>query len=78
MIGIISITATLVFDESETAGHVSMHRTFEAATALCLGNVQSACSASGSGNVTAHKASVAEDVLEQGSADATTWQQDRD
>lgn len=33
MIGIISITSTLVFDESKSADRVSMHKPDEAATA---------------------------------------------
>lgn len=66
MIGIICITATLVFDESESAGRVSMHMTFAAATVPCLGDIQSACSASWSGDVAAHKASIAKGVLNSG------------
>lgn len=70
MIGIICITATLIFDESESAGCVSIHRAFKIATVPCLGDVQSACSASWSRNVTAHKASIAKGVLDLGAAEA--------
>lgn len=78
MIGIICITATLVFDESESAGCVSMRINFEAATAPCLRDIQSACSASWSGNVAAHKASIAKRVLELGAAEAMRRRQDGD
>ncbi len=76
MIGIICITATLVFDESESAGGVSMHNTSKAAKASCLRDIQSACSASWSGNVAAHKTSVAIAVLEFGPAEAMRRRQD--
>ena len=76
MICIICITAALVFDESETAGGVSMNITSKAATASCLGDIQSACSASWSGNVAAHKTSVATSVLDFGPAEAMRRRQD--
>ena len=66
MIGVICITATLVFDESESADRVSMQRSSETAIAPCLGDIQSACSASWSGNVASHKASIAKGELELG------------
>ena len=66
VIGIICITATLIFNESKSVYRMSMHRTLEAARESFHGYVQSACSASWCGNVTAHKAPIAEDVLEEG------------
>lgn len=78
VIGIICIATTLVFNKGKSADRVSMLLTFVVERVPFLGNVQSACSASWSGNVTAHKASIAEDVLERGWAGTTGWQQDGD
>ena len=78
MIGIICITATLVFDESESAGRVSTQRALEAATVPRLEDIQSACSASWSRNVTAHKASIAKGGLELKAAEAMRRPQDGD
>ena len=78
MIGIICITSTLIFDESESADRVSMHRSCKIATAPCLGDVQSACSASWGGNVAAHKASIAKGVLDLEAAQAMRQAQEED
>ena len=78
MIGIICITSTLILDESESADRVSMHRSCKIGTAPCLGDVQSACSASWGGNVAAHKASIAKGVLDLGAAEAMRQAQAQD
>lgn len=78
MIGIICITATLVFDERKSADRVSMHRTLDAATAPCLGYTQSARSASWSGNVAAHKSPIAKGMSGLRAAEATGRRQDGD
>lgn len=76
MIGIVCITATLVFDESESADRVSIHRALESAIVPCVGDIQSTCSASWRGNVAAHKASIAKGVLELEAAEAGRRPQD--